>query len=164
MTNTSETLSPPLPDEEGPRYAERALAALRMAGLRITRPRRSIVELLERTRTPLTAGAIHEALRKRRIAIDLASVYRTLAVLETQSLIHRLSVVEGVIRCEPGFAGAQCHHHIVCRRCGEAKEFRCDGLGALRGELMRTTHWRGEEHRIELLGLCPACARVPADA
>lgn len=164
MTSTSETFSTPLPEEEGPRYVERALAALRIAGLRVTRPRRSIVELLERTRKPLTAGAIHEALRKRRIAIDLASVYRTLAVLEAQALIHRLSVVEGVIRCEPGFAGAPCHHHIVCRRCGDAREFQCDGMAALRGELMRTMQWRGDEHRIELLGLCPACARVPAGA
>lgn len=141
-------------DGELTRYARVALDALRAAGLRITRPRRSIVELLERSSKPLTAAALHEALRRRRILVDLASVYRTLAVLEQRSQIHRLSVVEGVVRCSA--PGAACHHHLVCRACGEAREVSCR-VGDAAAALVDTAGFVCESHRLELLGLCDRC-------
>lgn len=140
------------------RYAEQAVAAMRTAGLRITRPRRSIVELLERSARPLTAGAIHEQLKRRRILVDLASVYRTLTVLEERGLIHRLATVEGVVRCEPGFEGSACHHHLVCSKCQSVREVRCDGLEALRRSIADESGYRIERHAVELVGLCPSCA------
>lgn len=140
------------------RYADLALAALRSAGLRVTRPRRSVVELLERAERPLTAAGIHEALLCKRIDVDLASVYRTLAVLEQHSLIHRLLTVEGVVRCEPGFEEAACHHHTVCRQCGKVQETSCDGALALRAKVQASTGFTADSHRIELTGLCLGCA------
>jgi Fe2+ or Zn2+ uptake regulation protein len=153
-------LKPPPP----PSYADTAMDALRQHGLRITRPRRSVIELLERASAPLTAAAIHEALRKRRIVIDLASVYRTVTALETRGLIHRLRCVEGIIRCEPGFETGSCHHHVVCRRCGAVREFQCDGLESVRALVERATNFRLDEHQVELVGLCEHCAdaRLPA--
>lgn len=142
----------------GSRYADLALAALRSAGLRVTRPRRSVVELLERAERPLTAAGIHEALLRKRIDVDLASVYRTLAVLEQHSLIHRLLTVEGVVRCEPGFEEAACHHHTVCRKCGKVKEMSCDGALALRAKVQAATGFTADSHRLELTGLCLGCA------
>lgn len=141
----------------GSRYASLAVDALRAAGLRITRPRRSVVELLERADRPLAAGAIHEALKRRRIAVDLASVYRSLAILERHGLVHRLTSVDGVVRCEPGFEASACHHHLVCDRCGAVKEVACDGQAELRAAVRQAHGFRVEGHRVELTGLCSAC-------
>jgi Fur family ferric uptake transcriptional regulator len=139
-------------------YSDRATDALRANGLRITRPRRSIIELLERASAPLTAAAIHEALRKRRIVIDLASVYRTVSALEARELIHRLQSVEGVVRCEPGFEASRCHHHLVCERCGAAREIACDGLEPQRARVEKATGFHITRHQLEFVGLCAACA------
>ncbi len=150
--------APGRPPEEPTRYAERALEALRTAGLRVTRPRRSVVELLERSSVPLTAAAIHEELKHRRVSVDPASVYRTLAVLAAHGLIHRLVTVEGVVRCEAGFENSACHHHLVCRRCHRVREVACDrpfeaaSLGA------RAAGFRVDAHEVELVGLCADCA------
>jgi Fur family ferric uptake transcriptional regulator len=161
-------LAPSMPEAgTQTRYAERALDALRASGLRITRPRRSVVELLERASGSSTAAAIHEALKKRRIAIDLASVYRTLAVLESRGLIHRLATVEGVVRCEPGFEESACHHHLVCVRCGTVREMACDGQLALRARVLRETGFAADAHKVELTGVCAPCqagVRPVADA
>lgn len=144
-------------DATSTRYAAQAIDALRSAGLRITRPRRSIVELLERADRPLTAAGIHEQLKRRRIAIDLASVYRSLAILEEYRLIHRLASVEGVVRCEPGFEASACHHHLVCRQCGAVREVECDGQIPLRARVEGAYGFHVEAHAVELTGLCRAC-------
>jgi Fe2+ or Zn2+ uptake regulation protein len=141
----------------GSHYAASALDALRGAGLRITRPRRSVVELLEHTETALTAGAIHEALQRRRIPIDLASVYRTLAVLETQGLIRRLMTTEGVVRSEPGRDRAGCDHHVRCRRCGIVRAFACEGAHEIYRQAERQAGFSIETHALELVGLCDRC-------
>lgn len=139
------------------RYAVLAIEALRGAGLRITRPRRSIVEVLERADHPLTAAGVHDLLRRKRIHIDLASVYRTLAVLEEQRLIHRLRSVDGVVRCEPGFEESSCHHHLVCRSCGAVKEVGCNVSHALESVAREAADFVPDAHHVELVGLCAKC-------
>jgi Fe2+ or Zn2+ uptake regulation protein len=151
----------PVPTAEvdaGHRYAEMALSALRTEGLRITRPRRSVVELLEKSSQPLTPAAVHDALKRRRIDIDLASVYRTLAVLEGRGLTHRLSAVEGVVRCEDPRLFSACHHHRICVLCGEVREFRCSPEQLRQFDAPVQAGFRVEGHRLELTGCCEACS------
>ncbi len=144
--------------DAGHRYSEMALSALRAEGLRITRPRRSVVELLEKSSHPLTPAAVHDALKRRRIDIDLASVYRTLAVLEGRGLTHRLSAVEGVVRCEDPRLFAPCHHHRICVLCGDVREFRCSPEQLRQFDASVHADFRVEGHRLELTGCCEACS------
>lgn len=156
------TAPPPATPADDSRYADRALEALRQGRMRITRPRRSIVELLERAGEPLTASGVHEALRRRRIAVDLASVYRTLTVLESHGLIHRLGAIDGVVRCEPGFERAACHHHAICRSCGKVKELTCDPHTRLPPPGAEQAGFLADAHVVELVGLCAACRPAKA--
>ena len=160
-TALPERSSPATVDDPGHRYAEMALAALRSEGLRITRPRRSVVELLEKSAHALTPAAVHEALKRRRIDIDLASVYRTLAVLEGRGLIHRLSAVEGVVRCEEPVSSVRCHHHRICSACGEVREFRCSPDQLRQFETLGGGSFEVQGHRVELTGRCATCLAKP---
>ena len=101
---------------EADTYAELAVEALRRARLRITRPRRSVLALLGQSTEALTATDIYESLRKRRIAVDQASVYRTLSLLEEYGLAHKAGNRGGYVRCLRG-AGGDGQLHMVCRRC-----------------------------------------------
>ena len=153
-------------------FAEEASQLLTLAGLRVTRPRRAVVELLERALEPLEAAAIHAQLKGSGISIDRASVYRVLAVLETHGLVHRLMGNGGYLAChlprhlhvagdeEP--ADQSCHHHVVCRRCHRAVEIHCDGLPTLVAAVALATGFRAERHALEVTGLCRNCQLAPA--
>lgn len=152
-------------------FAEEASHVLANAGLRVTRPRRAVVELLERSQRPLDAGAVHRQLTAQGIRIDRASVYRVLAVLEEQALVHRVLSTNGYMACHPPThvhvygpgepADHSCHHHLVCRQCGRATEIHCDGLSDLLAHISRATGFRVESHALEVGGLCQACQLPP---
>lgn len=148
-------------------FAEEASQMLASAGLRVTRPRRAVVELLERSPCPLDATAIHQQLRAQGIRVDRASVYRVLAVLEEHSLVHRVLSHGGYMACHPPahvhLAGMgepsdqSCHHHLLCRQCNKALEIHCDGLGTLMAAITRATGFAVERHALEVTGLCREC-------
>jgi len=75
-------------------------------------------------------------------------------------LIASLSISRDRVRFD---ANLDQHHHYVCVRCGLTKDFKSEGLNALRipeavkefGSII-TTH-------IEVRGICDSCAEQQAD-
>lgn len=55
---------------------------LRAAGRRMTRTRKAVLTLLERTHQPLSASEIFSQLKEADVPIDLVTVYRTVNVLK----------------------------------------------------------------------------------
>ena len=101
--------SPPLPD-----LAQR----LRRQSRKVTPPRRAVLELLGRSAHPLTTKEIFGALPKNEC--DLATVYRSLRLLEEMGMVKRFDFGDGTARfelIEEGDDGH--HHHLVCTRCSE---------------------------------------------
>jgi len=94
---------------------ERQIATeLKAAGLRATRPRRSIVrELLGDTSHP-TAQELFDRLRGQLSSLSFATVYNTLNALNEAGHVGRLEL-GGATRFDPNVAP---HHHAVCGRCG----------------------------------------------
>ncbi|MBI5498188.1 MAG: transcriptional repressor [Deltaproteobacteria bacterium] len=148
-------------------FAEEASQVLAGNGLRVTRPRRAVVELLERSPRPMGAADIHQELRTQGIRIDRASVYRVLAVLEAQGLVHRVLSAQGYMACHPPThlhlhggtepADHSCHHHLVCRACGRTLETHCDGLRGLIDTIVERTGFQVEGHVLEIVGTCREC-------
>src|SRR5499425_1903888 len=88
-------------------------AALRARGLRLTGPRRVILEVLRGTESHPTAEWVHRVVRRRLPRVSLGTVYRNL----------RLLVAEGLVQELPGpharFDGNTSeHHHFTCVGCG----------------------------------------------
>ena len=87
-------------------------AALRAVGLRLTGPRRVILEVLRGTESHPTAERVHRLVRRRLPRVSLGTVYRNL----------RLLVAEGLAGEIPGpharfDANLDAHHHFTCVRC-----------------------------------------------
>ncbi|MBU6429708.1 MAG: transcriptional repressor, partial [Cyanobacteria bacterium REEB65] len=147
---------------------ELALAALKERGFRMTRPRRAVLELLDRTEAVLSAHEIKERLEAAGLHIDTVSVYRTLEILEDNGLAHRvlsngkfkLCLLEPEDHC--GLEQSEhCHHNFTCRSCGAVTEFHCTGLEALYQQISRRNGFRIEGHDLELKGLCANCSQGP---
>ncbi|MEW5855217.1 MAG: Fur family transcriptional regulator [Myxococcota bacterium] len=148
-------------------FAEEASQMLASAGLRVTRPRRAVVELLERSNAPLDPAAVHQQLKSQGIRVDRASVYRVLTVLEEHGLVHRMMTSGGYLACHPPAhvhlhaqeepKDSSCHHHLICRNCRRAVEIHCDGLSDLVSEITRVTGFAVERHSLEVTGVCKQC-------
>jgi Fur family transcriptional regulator, ferric uptake regulator len=133
------------------------LEALDGAGYRITGPRQTVSELVARRAGPFSAADLEADARQRRLRIGRATIFRALDLFVELGVVERLDLPSGehaYIRCEPAH-----HHHLVCSRCGRAEEVDDAGLQEVTGAIGQRTGYRIDSHRLELFGLCPACAR-----
>ena len=144
-------------------WSEHAEAALRSAGYRSSAPRRAIVETLARHGCLLTAREISDRLRREGRDIGVATVYRSLELLEDLGLVHRLETGEGTSRYEPAHPSGEHHHHLICNRCGRVSAFEDAGLERSVQKMARRLTFRVEGHDVALRGTCAACL-ADADA
>lgn len=125
-------------------------AALRKAGVRITRPRRVILSILSE------AGDHPDAMEifRRAVGVDpsisLSTVYRTMKVLEGLGAIHRHAFEGGPSRFEP--AAGDHHDHLIDIDTGDVIEFQSDRIEELQQEIARSLGYEIVHHRLELYG------------
>lgn len=94
---------------------------LRSKGLRQTRARKAVLELLDRAGRPLSQHEIAGSPETR--GFDRVTLYRTLATLQKVGLLHRIQGIDGVWRfrshsAHPG-ACAGNHIHFLCLECSQ---------------------------------------------
>lgn len=130
---------------------------------RYTPLRRVLVETLAGAARPLTIPEI------RSVAPELpqSSAYRNLTVLIEAGVVRRVSGSDdhGRFELDEHFSGH--HHHFVCSACGRVDDVAPSralerALGAAVREMTEGQGYQVEEHRIELVGICPDCASSPA--
>ena len=125
-------------------------AVLRKAGLRITRPRRIILEILARTDDHPDAAQIFQRAVKEDAQISLATVYRTMKVLEETGAIQRHAFGDGPARFEQVDGGH--HDHLIDVETGAVIEFSSDRIEALQDEIAERLGYEIVDHRLELYG------------
>ncbi len=132
------------------------MESLKADGLRITKPRRAILALLEKAPSPLTAGQVHARLAQSRQSVDLVTVYRTLMILKRLGLVAQVELGDGQFYYEIRHGRAH-HHHIRCRGCGAIVDLMLCPLKRLTGLIERQTRFLVESHALEFIGLCARC-------
>ena len=130
---------------------------LKETGHRITKGRLAVLDvLLKKGRAPISAEIIYKEIKKnKKISCDLASVYRTLAVLFEQGAIQKSDVFGGVQHYELADKGHR--HHIVCQKC---KRIDPIDFCLVKGQeqVLVKLGYQKIHHRLEFSGLCPSCA------
>jgi len=133
-------------------------AALRKVGLRLSGPRRVVLEVVRATDAHPTAETVHRMVRRRLPRVSLGTVYRNL----------RLLVAEGLVKELPGpharFDGNTSeHHHFTCLWCARILDVDGPLTEPHSRALCRRVAARGgfsvTHHRIEFYGCCAACRR-----
>jgi Fur family ferric uptake transcriptional regulator len=128
---------------------------------RNTAPRRLVVEEIVHRTSPFTSAELLEAVQSKSQGTSRATVYRTLDLLCRIGVVQRIHEDAQGGRCHTYMAcGDHHHHHLICNSCGTVLDFQEDkALDALVREIEKRTAFRVEDHRLELVGLCPACQR-----
>jgi Fur family ferric uptake transcriptional regulator len=155
-------MSPAQVKPEGPppeTWVAAAEDGLRRAGHRASAPRAAVLELIGRQDCVLSAREIAEELRAGGREVGVATVYRTLELLEGMRLLQRLDVGDGSARYEPALPGGEHHHHhLVCDRCGKVTPFEDPRLERAIDELGERLDYAVAGHDVVLRGECPGCS------
>lgn len=138
-------------------WTSHALARLADAGHRSSAPRAEIIEALGGLGCSVSAREIAHELGRRGSSTGLASVYRTLELLERMKLVQRVVVGEGLARYEPALPDGGHHHHLVCDRCGGVSPFEDEDLEAAINGLSRRVDFAIDAHDVTLRGECSSC-------
>jgi Fur family transcriptional regulator, ferric uptake regulator len=131
--------------------------ALERSGHRSSAPRAAVVDTLAELGCSVTAREIANRVEQRGRAVGLASVYRTLELLEQMGLVQRVDLGEGVARFEPAHGSGEHHHHLVCDSCGNVTAFEDADLERAIERLSGRVDFAIDAHDVTLRGECPAC-------
>lgn len=134
-----------------------AHATLERDGYRLSTPRSAVVETLADLGCSVTAKEIADRLRERGEDVGVASIYRTLELLDRLRLARRVDAAEGVARYEPIDPSGEHHHHLVCQRCGEVRAFEDHELERAIERLSDRVDYAIDAHDVTLRGACPDC-------
>lgn len=130
-------------------------------GLRITGPRRAIMEVLLAASVPLSPREILERGQRVHRKLGLVTVYRTLALLEQfhwVRRVHREDSCHAYLTTSPGH-----RHALICCGCGQAVDFPGgDDLDTLMERVEARTGYCINDHLLQLFGLCPGCQETRA--
>jgi Fur family ferric uptake transcriptional regulator len=123
---------------------------LREQGVRITRPRRTILAILSETDDHPDALEIFRRAVAVDPAISLSTVYRTMKLLEDRGAIHRHAFAGGPSRFERD--EGEHHDHLIDLDTGDVIEFKSERIEALQDEIARSLGYDIIHHRLELYG------------
>jgi Fur family ferric uptake transcriptional regulator len=134
-------------------------AQLRMADLRVTRPRVAVLEAVH-SHPHADTETILSAVRSGLPDVSRQAVYDVLNALTAVGLLRRIQPLGMVARYESRVGDN--HHHVVCRSCGVIADVDCavgdapcltpsDGDNALDGFVL-------DEAEVIYWGLCPDCS------
>jgi Fur family ferric uptake transcriptional regulator len=135
-----------------------AASRLRDHGLRVTRPRATVLEVLDDATTGqqhLTAAEVAGRLRQRLGTVSLQAVYDCLEVLVDAGLARRIEPAGHAARYE-GRVGDN-HHHLVCRGCGRTVDVDCAVGAAPCLTASDTAGFAVDEAEVVFWGRCPDC-------
>ena len=127
---------------------ERMARALREGGVRVTRQREALLRVLTEAEDHPDAAELHRRAKGVDETVSLATVYRTLSVLEREGVIQRHSFESGGARFEVADPGH--HDHIVDLDTGHIIEFRNERIEELQRQIAAEMGYEIVHHRLEL--------------
>jgi len=139
-------------DHRGAR--QRFLEFLARRHLRLTGPRRAIIESVFGTEKHFTAEELLKWARRRDKSVSRATVYRTLPLLTESGLVREMDFGQDRKFYDPNYAEHPHHNHIICQDCGKIVEFESQKIAQLENEISRRLGFSVKAHRLQITATC----------
>jgi Fur family transcriptional regulator, stress-responsive regulator len=127
---------------------------LRAAGLRVTRPRLTVLEQVG-AHPHADTGTIVAATREDLGKVSVQAVYDVLQALTENGLVRRIEPSGSVARYETRVGDN--HHHVICRFCGAIADVACAVGPAPCLEASEDHGFEIDEAEVVYWGRCPEC-------
>jgi Fur family transcriptional regulator, ferric uptake regulator len=132
--------------------------SLQQQGVRLTRQRKILLDLIDQSGKHLDAESLYTLAREKDPKLNRVTVYRTLKLLKHGGLVDELDLMH--------FSGEQHfyetrmkqeHAHVVCLRCGKIEEFFGEPLRRMREQVESDFGFEILLARTEIGGYCADC-------
>jgi Fur family ferric uptake transcriptional regulator len=132
--------------------------AVAARGIRMTRQRRVILQVMDHAERHLDVDQILERAQKIDSGVHLVTVYRTIDLLKKKGLIDELDLLH--LRGDRHYYeahGPRDHIHVACLRCGKVREFESRLYEQLKQQIARDFKMKVTLSRTEVGGYCADC-------
>ena len=132
--------------------------SLKERGVRLTRQRQILLDLIDKTGEHLDAEGLFQLAKERDPKINRVTVYRTLKMLKAGGLVDELDLMHyGGDQHYYETRLKQEHAHVICLRCGKVEEFFGEPLQRLRKQIESHFGFQILLARTEVGGYCSHC-------
>ena len=132
--------------------------SLKQRGVRLTRQRQILLDLIDQSGEHLDAEQLFKLAQEKDPKLNRVTVYRTLKLLKAGGLVDELDLMhhngdqhyyETRMKQE--------HAHVICLRCGRVEEFFGDPLRRMREQIEEIFGFQIVLARTEVGGYCSHC-------
>jgi Fur family zinc uptake transcriptional regulator len=138
---------------------EQAEQACAERGLRLTKLRRRVLELIWASHAPVKAYDLLDRLKSEHAGAAPPTVYRALDFLADEGFIHRIESLNAYVGC-----GVPSRTHqgqfLICDSCGDAAELNDPDIAAVLRQKAGLLGFRLDVCTVELKGRCARCAEA----
>jgi Fe2+ or Zn2+ uptake regulation protein len=137
-------------------FLDQWITTLTESGFRVTQPRLLVMEIILSSPSPLTPQNIFQQTLDMVDSPGIASVYRTIDMLDDLGLIQQIHQPDGCHGIWPAVEG---HKHLVlCRECGLMQEVEGnENITEYIQRIEKETGYQVDEHWLQLFGACQGC-------
>lgn len=132
---------------------------LKESGLKYTRQREVVLKILYHSDIHYTPESLYLEVKKREpdLNIGIATVYRTLNLLEDSQMVTSLSFGAAGKKFE--LANKPHHDHLICKNCGKIVEFENSIVERQQALIAKEHKFKLTGHLMQLYGICETCAQ-----
>ena len=137
---------------------ESVRGSLKDKGVRLTRQRQILLELIDKSGQHLDAENLFQMAKEKDPKLNRVTVYRTLKLLKEGGLVDELDLMHyGGDQHYYETRTKQEHAHVICLRCGKVEEFFGEPLQSMRKQVESNFGFKIVVARTEMGGYCPDC-------
>ncbi len=127
--------------------------------LKYTTQREAILKTLYENPRHFTSENLYLLVKKNYpdLNIGIATVYRTLSLLEENNLVSSISL--GIHGKKFEIANKPHHDHLICVECGKIVEFENNEIETLQEKIAEKNGFRLTDHMMQLYGVCKDCQK-----
>ena len=132
------------------------ISYLKENNIRITKARKSILEIILLSKEAINANLIYELLEKEDIKIDLSTVYRTLDLLESKKILNKFDLGNNMYNYT---INNNAHKHVIeCDLCHKRMVIDCP-IPQIEEQIKAKTGITLTESHVLLKGICKECKK-----
>ena len=129
---------------------------LRSNGFKVTPQRLAVYEVLSNTKEHPNAEMIFSSLQATYPTMSLATVYKTIDILNEIGLVQILNAGEDSFRYD---ADTSEHAHVRCVDCGKVEDLYDLDVEKFNKGIEKNTHYKLVGQQFYFYGVCPDCQK-----
>ena len=131
--------------------------------LKFTQQRELVLKALFENKGHFSPEELHRLIQKKNpdTRVGIATVYRTLTLLEEEGLADSISFGKEGKRYEIGLK--KHHDHLICTHCGTIIEFFDETIEKRQEEVARRFDFQMTDHAMKIIGICKECREREAN-